>query len=116
MVRCPKCESKIPSKKLFFSGTFKCMSCSSHLIKKYKKMWILVVCNCILANGLFGNYIIRNWYYRGDSIYILLLIPFFLLIIFEAWIMTITLTKLEVAKPYQEMPSPPAPPPPMKIS
>jgi hypothetical protein len=116
MAACPKCKSKIPTKKLFFSGTVKCMSCSSDLVQKNKKYSILIVCAIVALNALIGSYLIRNWYSTGDSLYLWLFVPYALLIISEAWFISAILVKLEIAKPYMEVQSPAPPPPPLKIS
>lgn len=114
MVICPKCKNEIPSIKLIYSRSIKCMSCSSDLTAKDKRYSSIVLFILVTINGVISFLLIRNWFYTGELIYLWLLILFFLFVFFESWAISLKLVKLEVAKPPQAIKSPT--PPPFNIS
>ncbi len=114
MVVCPKCKSEISFIRLIYSKNIRCKSCSSDLIAKQKKYSIIIVLILIAINGGTVSFIIQNMFNKGELIYLLLFIGLSILVIFEMWVISITLIKLEVSEPHQDNQSPI--PPPFNIS
>ena len=105
MVVCPKCQSSIPSKKLIFLtnfNTIKCDSCSSILKANKKIMSMIGAIGSGIGGGL-GAFFLINWSNTGELIYLLLIVPLFLLLFFGVWAGYIKLMKFETLESKPEI-------------
>jgi hypothetical protein len=90
MVVCPNCKSEISKVDLFLDHNFRCESCSTVLVQKYKKYTSYAVGILAGLNGVIALFIISN--------YPLVFILFALIYILEIWFIYNNFIRLEIAE------------------